>query len=82
MDPSGTEVSEEVFDEYKSVVERERQVIAAADKADLNRTKIPDPYATWLRFTLGETLELLMWHDNRHLLQGYRVHKLPEFPSA
>jgi hypothetical protein len=57
------------------------QLLRDAHRADLNRNRITSPLSRFLVLTLGECLEMLVRHQERHLGQARRVTKVDGFPS-
>lgn len=58
--------------------------IGWARRADLNGTRIPVSILTWLKLKLGDVLQFVVMHDERHIRQAGRncpkgVKKLPYF---
>jgi len=53
--------------------------IGCARRADLNGTRIPVSIARWLTLKLGDVLQFMVMHDERHIRQAKSVVKLPYF---
>ncbi|HEY8970242.1 MAG TPA: DinB family protein [Puia sp.] len=53
--------------------------IGCARRADLNATRIPVSIARWLTLKLGDVLQFMVMHDERHIRQAKSVVKLPYF---
>jgi hypothetical protein len=51
------------------------QRVRAANGVNLARVKITSPAARWVRLSLGQWLELIAGHQERHLLQARDVRK-------
>ena len=56
-------------------------LIRGAATIDFNRTKISSPASRFLKFQVGEALELLVLHEQRHLLQAKGRSQLANFPQ-
>lgn len=57
------------------------ELIRAAEGKDLNRTRVASPLSRFVSFTLGECLELLVGHQERHLNQARKVREHWAFPD-
>lgn len=57
------------------------ELIERARECDLNRGRFGSPVTRLLRFSVGEGLELMVRHQQRHLNQAQRVRKEPAFPG-
>ncbi len=55
--------------------------MGAARMLDLNRPKLRSPALPLVRFSLGETFEMMLGHNFRHLNQALAVRSHPEFPG-
>jgi len=94
MDPDRGKKKIRAFSEYIPGVEldghavvaefiRQQEVllncIGCARGADLNGTRIPVSIARWLTLKLGDVLQFVVMHDERHIRQAKSVMKLPYF---
>jgi hypothetical protein len=59
-----------------------RALIADARGADLRGLKVSSPLSRLLTLRVGEGLELLLVHQQRHLQQAWRVRRAPNFPRV
>jgi hypothetical protein len=66
---------EEVVRSFTHLQDDIHKRIREANGIDLARVKIVSPAARWLRLSLGQWLELLAGHQERHLLQARDVRK-------
>lgn len=57
-------------------------LVSQADGLDLRRARVVSPFTKLIKFQLGEALEIIALHQNRHLQQAQRVAEAPGFPSA
>lgn len=57
-------------------------IIRDADGHELNAVKFPSPVSRWLRFSVGEGLELLVRHQERHVRQAEDRRQMPGFPVS
>lgn len=56
-------------------------LLCAADALDLNRNRVSSPVTPLLRFSIGECLTFLIYHQQRHLLQARRLTQSANFPA-
>lgn len=49
------------------------ELIRAAGNVDLNQARVPSPLSRFLTLSLGEALEILVAHQQRHLVQARRA---------
>lgn len=68
----GSSVRPGVVDEWRRGIRRLREMVVAADGADLN-VRLSSPAARFVRMTLGDALSLPVVHGHRHLGQAERV---------
>lgn len=59
-----------------------RQLIDDAATRDLRGLRVRSPLSRLVSLRVVETLELLVVHERRHLVQACRVMEEPEFPPA
>jgi len=59
-----------------------RQLIEDAAARDLRGARVRSPLNRLIVLRVVESLELLVVHERRHLVQAYRVMEDPEFPPA
>lgn len=75
-----TTVDATVLDRFLRSNQQTRDLIARAQSFDVNRLRFPNPFVSWIRFTVGTGLEIIARHEERHLLQAERVRQHPDFP--
>lgn len=63
----------EVLERFLHIHDQVEQEIRQAQEIDLKRTKVPAPFARWIRLSLGITFALMAAHDRRHLWQARQV---------
>jgi hypothetical protein len=59
-----------------------REIVARAERHDVNRVRFKNPYVGVIRFTVGTGIQILARHNHRHLLQAERVKQSPAFPRG
>jgi hypothetical protein len=57
-------------------------LIAEAEGVDLRRARMTSPLFSLAKYQLGEALEILVLHAQRHLQQAERVAEAPGFPRG
>ncbi|GAA4347749.1 DinB family protein [Hymenobacter saemangeumensis] len=73
MNPSGSRLGREVVSEFLAHQTQLLDLLAQAQQADLNRKAIPVEFFRLLKLRLGEALEFVVVHQQRHLQQALRV---------
>ena len=57
-----------------------RELIARAQRHDVNDLRFINPFVPLIRFTVGTGLHIIARHNHRHLLQAECVRQHPDFP--
>lgn len=73
QDPIGKTLSKEVVDLF---IDHQHQLLILLDRAkkvSLNRTKTGISISKYLRLRLGDTFRVLVYHNQRHILQAKRT---------
>jgi DinB superfamily len=73
MNPLGSSLDDRVLDEFDQHQNCLLVLLAQAQAADLNRAAVPVEFFRLLKLRLGETLEFVVVHQQRHLQQAQRV---------
>ncbi|WP_210489582.1 DinB family protein [Rufibacter aurantiacus] len=73
MNPHNSKLTTQVLTEFLQHQEKLLRVLASAAKADLNQKAIPVEFFKLLKMRLGEALEFLILHQQRHIQQAQRV---------
>ena len=73
----GARAVREFLDQQSTLIE----LIERAEECDLNGGRFGSPVTRLLRFSLGEGLELMVRHQQRHRMQAQRVMKESAFPG-
>jgi hypothetical protein len=73
MNPSGSRLGRETLTEFLNHQTELLDLLARAHRADLNRKAMPVEFFKLLKLRLGEALEFVVVHQQRHLQQALRV---------
>jgi len=73
MNPGGGRLGREVLSEFLAHQTELLDLLAHAHAADLNRKTVPVEFFRLLKLRLGEALEFVVVHQQRHLQQALRV---------
>lgn len=76
MNPSGSHLGREVLREFLDHQTQLLTLLQQARHADLNRKAVPVEFLKLLKLRLGEALEFVVVHQQRHLQQALRVKAL------
>lgn len=73
MNPSGSTLDTGVLETF---IHQQRQLLDLLDQArgvDLQKTKTVISISKWIRLRLGDTFRVVIYHNQRHLLQAERA---------
>ncbi|QHL87851.1 DinB family protein [Nibribacter ruber] len=73
MNPHNSQLSKAVLDEFLQHQDRLLQLLSRAATVDLNKKALPVEFFPLLKLRLGEALEFVVLHEQRHLQQALRV---------
>ena len=73
LNPLGSRLGPEVLAEFDQHQARLLALLAQAHRADLNRKVVPVEFFRLLKLRLGEALEFVVVHQQRHVQQAQRV---------
>ncbi|MBO2008877.1 DinB family protein [Hymenobacter negativus] len=73
LNPLGSDLGQEVLTEFDLHQTRLLEVLAQAATTDLNRKAVPVEFFRLLKLRLGEALEFVVVHQQRHMQQAQRV---------
>jgi hypothetical protein len=73
MNPAGSRLGREVLTEFVGHQTQLLALLTQAGQATLNRKVIPVEFLKLLRLRLGEALEFMVVHQQRHVQQAQRV---------
>lgn len=73
LNPLGSQLSREVLTEFDQHQAHLLELITLARTADLNRKVVPVEFFRFLKLRIGEALEFMVVHQQRHVQQAQRV---------
>jgi len=73
LNPLGSQLGSEVLAEFDQHQAQLLALLAQARQADLNRSAVPVEFFRLLKLRLGEALEFVVVHQQRHVQQAQRV---------
>ncbi|GAB3016005.1 DinB family protein [Niabella terrae] len=73
MDPAASGLDRKVLDEFETQLRQMLQLLDRAAGTDLNRVKTAISISKLLRLKLGDTLQVVIYHNERHLQQAARA---------
>ncbi|MEM1093972.1 MAG: DinB family protein [Bacteroidota bacterium] len=77
---AASSVSTDALSRFWTQHERIGQYLHRADGLPLNSIRIVSPASSLVKFTLGEVMTLLVWHEKRHVRQAQRLIAHTQFP--
>lgn len=75
MNPIHSTLSKEVVDEFVLQQKRMLNLLEACRKVDLNKTKTAISISKLIKLKLGDTLRVVIYHNQRHMVQIENVLK-------
>ncbi|WP_066506504.1 DinB family protein [Rufibacter sp. DG15C] len=73
MNPQNSQLTKAVLDEFLQHQDTLLQLLKESTSVDLNRKVVPVEFFQLLKLRLGEALEFVVLHEQRHLQQALRV---------
>lgn len=74
--------SGKVWDDFVALQQEWIQLVESMQAFDLVRNKVVSPFATFIRYKIGDALVVNNLHTLRHLRQAIRVTEDPGFPMV
>lgn len=75
MQPSESKLTSTVIDEFINHQEKLSDLLRLASQVDMNQGKVPVEFFRLLKMKIGESLEFVIVHEQRHMLQASEVLK-------
>lgn len=82
MNPSGSSPDITVIDTFAGQLNELLRILEAASSIDLNRTKTSISISRWVKLRLGDTLRVVIYHNDRHIVQALDVLKTSKAAAA
>ena len=70
MNPTGSQVDRQVIDTFLQQQSRMLVLLDRAAEVDLTKTKTGITLTRWIRLRLGDTLRVVIYHNQRHVSQA------------
>lgn len=75
MEPAKSDLSKEVLNTFISDQKEYLEILTAARKKNLNKSRIKVTLSRWVRINLGDALRINVYHNQRHILQAINTSK-------
>jgi hypothetical protein len=78
MNPEGSELDKTVL---KTFIEQQTQILDLLDRSEnvnMNKVKTSISISKWLKLKLGDTFRVVIYHNQRHILQAKRATRQAE----
>ena len=73
MNPAGSSLDRSTLVKFQQQQHRMIELLRQARRVDLTRTKTSISISKWVRLRLGDTLRVVVYHNQRHLVQAQEV---------
>jgi len=73
MNPAQSVLDRSVITEWTLHQEQRLELLREARSINLNQSHVPIEFFKWLRLNVGDTFQLLVAHEQRHMLQALRA---------
>lgn len=73
INPHGQLLSRDTIDRFLNQQKHMLQLLDAAEKVDLNKVKTSISISKFIKLKLGDTLRVVIYHNDRHIVQAERV---------
>lgn len=75
MNPTGSKLNREVIDDFIHQQKKMLNLLEACRKVDLNKTETSISISKWIKLKLGDTLRVVIYHNQRHIVQAQNALK-------
>ena len=72
MNPIGSDVNIKVVDQFIEDQQAMLELLKKAKTKDLSKTKTAISISNWIRLRAGDTFRVVIYHNQRHLIQAMR----------
>src|SRR5690606_40886810 len=73
MDPAGSDLNKNVLNRFIAQQNTLLDLLEAARKVSLTKTKTGISITPWLKLRLGDTFRVVIYHNLRHVLQAEKA---------
>ena len=73
MNPNGSQLDVSVLDEFLTQQRQILKILENAREVDLSKTKTSISISKLIKLRLGDTLRVVIYHNERHILQAQRA---------
>lgn len=73
MDPSNSKLDKRTVQLFIDQQKQMLSILEHAEKINLNKTKTAISISKWIKLKFGDTLRVVIYHNQRHLLQALRA---------
>lgn len=73
MNPLGSSLDKTTIHEFLDYQEKMLELLQNAEKVSLRKTKSSISIASWIKLQLGDALRVVVYHNQRHLVQALRA---------
>lgn len=73
MDPADSSLDSSVLDKFIHQQEQLLRLLEAAGQTDLTRVKTSISISRWIKLRLGDTLRVVVYHNQRHIVQAQKL---------
>lgn len=73
MNPNGSKLDESVLEEFINQQYEILEILEKSGEIDLSKTKTATSISKLIRLRLGDTLRVVIYHTERHMLQAQRA---------
>lgn len=79
FDPAGSDIKESVV---KDFLHQSNEIVELISKIEISRLKVTirSPFSRYIRYSIGDSLMIMGYHNLRHLQQAKRLTQSKEFP--
>ncbi|HNL26418.1 MAG TPA: hypothetical protein PKO47_06460, partial [bacterium] len=74
-------ISHTIRQNFADHIRTQMQALQAWRSYDINRLKMTSPANAMVRISLGEALDVMITHTERHMAQVDRILQHPQFPT-
>ena len=79
--PESSRISHTIRQNFADHIRAQMQALQAWRSYDINRLKMTSPANAMVRISLGEALDVMITHTERHMAQVDRILQHPQFPT-